>query len=184
MEGKNKKGASRKSGKASKMSAGHSPAPHQDPACGHSKCGAFCQVAYVGPTSHPRDHHILTVAGGSMQVWTAAIVVGVGIVLTGAVAYQSVQAQSAYRGAALRPSASASANTVSVTERLNQIEKLLKEVQMTCATAPAAEPAKIMKGSPTSTLPTSEQIKVPTKATSTQYEQIKATGESVSSSRP
>lgn len=66
--------------------------PTNDAVCGHSGCGRMCNVRYVGPTSHVHDHHIIHAARGIAHVWTAAIVAGLAVVLTGAIAYASVEA--------------------------------------------------------------------------------------------
>lgn len=61
--------------------------------CGHSGCGGgTCNVRYVGPTTHMRDHHIVHAARGASNVWTAAIVAGLAVVLTGAIAYTALGA--------------------------------------------------------------------------------------------
>lgn len=61
--------------------------------CGHSGCGGgTCNVRYVGPTTHIRDHHIVHAAKGASNVWTAAIVAGLAVVLTGAIAYTALGA--------------------------------------------------------------------------------------------
>jgi len=72
--------------------AANSPAPC-DAACGHSGCGPSCQVRYVGPTSHVRDHHALHAARGASHIWMAAIVTGFALVLTGAIALSATQAR-------------------------------------------------------------------------------------------
>lgn len=61
--------------------------------CGHSLCKDRCVVRHVGPTSHMRDHHILHAGRGVAHVWTAVIIAGLAIVLTGAVAYSAANAQ-------------------------------------------------------------------------------------------
>jgi len=61
--------------------------------CGHSHCQDRCRVRYIGPTSHIRDHHILHTARGVAHVWTAAIIAGLAIVITGAIAFSAVNAQ-------------------------------------------------------------------------------------------
>jgi hypothetical protein len=72
--------------------AGNSPAPTKVGPCGHSHCGDVCRVRYIGPVSNMRDHHILHTARGVSHIWTAAIIAGLAVVLTGAVAYSSVNA--------------------------------------------------------------------------------------------
>jgi hypothetical protein len=142
MEEKSKKSARKSSGGKIRMSAGHSPAPHMEPACGHSKCGVACRVAYVGPTSHPRDHHVLTMARGSMHVWSAAIVVGLAVVLTGAVAFQSVRAQEMRRAAVVtKGEVYTRGDMMKVMERLDQMEKSLKDVKAFCGGIIKTEPS-------------------------------------------
>ena len=65
---------------------------NEDPTCGHSTCGRTCNVRHAGPTSPIRDHHIAHIARGVSNVWTASIVAGLAVVLTGAIAYSAVQA--------------------------------------------------------------------------------------------
>jgi len=85
--------------------AGNSPEPVQftEPsmaaACGHSHCQDRCRVRYIGPTSHIRDHHILHTARGVAHVWTATIIAGLAIVITGAIAFSAVNAQNQYQDA-------------------------------------------------------------------------------------
>ncbi len=64
------------------------------PGCGH-ECVGSCQVRHVGPTSHLRDHHVRHAAKSVSHTWMAAIVTGVAIVLTGALALGDVQASDA-----------------------------------------------------------------------------------------
>jgi len=63
------------------------------PTCGHDACGAECKVRYVGPVSSMRDHHILHAAHGTSHIWAAAIIAGLAVVLTGAIAFSVAQAQ-------------------------------------------------------------------------------------------
>jgi len=80
-----------------RIKAAGSPEPMESmsnmgPSCGHGGCGLSCSVRYVGPTSPMHNHHIVNAARGASQVWTAAIVAGLAVVLTGAIAYTAVQA--------------------------------------------------------------------------------------------
>lgn len=93
----------------------------EDPSCGHSGCGRTCQVRYCGPTTHMRDHHIVHAARGAAHVWTAAIVAGLAIVLTGAIAYTAVEAQT--------PSTATMLNRI-----LNELRDLRKRVDAMDAT--------------------------------------------------
>lgn len=88
--------------------------------CGHSGCDTSCKVRYVGPVSNIRDHHIVHAARGVAHVWTAAIVAGLAVVLTGAIAYTAVQAESpnGSNGSVLRELARINA-------RLNVIEQTI-----------------------------------------------------------
>ncbi len=80
--------------KKSGRKAANTPAPcGPGSTCGHSGCeGGTCSVRYVGPTSHPRDHHVQEAAHGARHVWTAAIVAGLAVVLTGTIAFSAVDA--------------------------------------------------------------------------------------------
>jgi hypothetical protein len=86
-----KKRVIRKSAKA-----GNSPSPSIESKCGpcgHSDCNDRCRVRYIGPTTHVRDHHILHAARGISHIWPAVIIAGLAIVLTGAIAYNTANAQ-------------------------------------------------------------------------------------------
>jgi hypothetical protein len=96
------------------------------PSCGHGGCGVECNVRYCGPTSHMRDHHIMHAAKGASQVWMAAIVAGLAVVLTGAVAFSSVEAQVKAGAANARPAAPA---TVSIESRLDRISAKLDQLE-------------------------------------------------------
>jgi len=76
--------------------AANSPSPSSKSKCGpcgHSHCDNRCRVRYIGPTTHVRDHHILHAARGISHVWPAVIIAGLAIVLTGAIAYHTANAQ-------------------------------------------------------------------------------------------
>jgi hypothetical protein len=76
--------------------AGNSPSPSTKSKCGpcgHSHCDDRCRVRYIGPTTHVRDHHILHAARGISHIWPAVIIAGLAIVLTGAIAYHTANAQ-------------------------------------------------------------------------------------------
>lgn len=80
------------------IKAANSPEPTGpmggDAACGHGGCGPTCSVRYVGPTSSMRDHHALHAARGMTHIWSAAVVTGLAIVITGAIAFNAAQAES------------------------------------------------------------------------------------------
>ena len=117
------------------------PVPPTDPACGHGGCGMECKVRYVGPTSHMRDHHIVHAARGMTHVWTAAIVTGFAIVLTGAVAFNAVQAKTSTEvqdsQAVLKEDLTRSVQTLS--ERISVMEESLKRVEASCQGASSGQ---------------------------------------------
>lgn len=88
--------------------------------CGHSGCETSCQVRYVGPVSSIRDHHIIHAARGVTHVWAAAIVAGLAVVLTGAIAYTAVQADTDYTHAT---------DQISLQRQLSQINARLDRIE-------------------------------------------------------
>lgn len=119
------------------MEDASSPAPTDiGPVCGHdsmSCSGGTCGVRYVGPTTHIRDHHAVHAARGVSHVWTAAIVSGFAVVLTGAIAFTAVNAQ--VEAAAAKPAPAADAVMAS---RLDRLERLVLETRDACKTAAKA----------------------------------------------
>ncbi|MEO5927827.1 MAG: hypothetical protein ABIO72_03845 [Patescibacteria group bacterium] len=114
---------------------GSMPDEPTDPQCGHSDCtGGACNVHYVGPTSHMRDHHIVHAARGISHVWSAAIITGLAVVITGTVAFSSVQAKT------MTPPLSTDAGLVSelraLSMRLDRMEGQLKVMGETCTVTP------------------------------------------------
>ncbi|MCC7357764.1 hypothetical protein IT408_04675 [Candidatus Uhrbacteria bacterium] len=120
--------------------AAHSPVPEgmnaHEPSCGHGGCGVSCSVRYVGPTSHVRDHHIFHTARGVGQVWTAAIVAGLAVVLTGAIAWSTVDAQS--RPAVDTTNSAIRQSVEQLGKRLDRIEEMLKMLTSQCKSSAAA----------------------------------------------
>lgn len=100
--------------------------PGTDALCGHGGCGSGqCNVRYVGPTSHPRDHYALHAARGVAHIWMAVIVTGVSMVLTGALAFTAVQAKTD-QDQSLRDGKSR-ADLTRVMERLDKIERAVNQ---------------------------------------------------------
>ncbi len=93
--------------------------------CGHSSCSETCNVRYVGAVSQISDHHALHAARGVGHIWTATIVTGFAIVVTGAIALQSAQARVSQPPAAGRDMAA-------VMQRLDRIERAIMETQRAC----------------------------------------------------
>ncbi|MBU2566045.1 hypothetical protein KKG46_00615 [Patescibacteria group bacterium] len=73
--------------------ATNSPSVQPISSCGHSHCDTHCRVRYIGPTSRIHDHHILHTARGVAHIWTATIIAGLAIVITGTVAFTTVSAK-------------------------------------------------------------------------------------------
>jgi hypothetical protein len=87
--------------------------------CGHSGCKETCNVRYSGPTTGLRDHHAAVAANGVQHVWTAAIIAGLAVVLTGAIAYSAVQANEPINDL----------NSTVINQRLDRIERAIKQIQ-------------------------------------------------------
>jgi hypothetical protein len=95
----------------------------------------------VGPVSHIRDHHALHAAQGVSHIWSASIITGFAIVLTGAIAFQTAQAKTA-QSAATGTRALQSENAQLI-QRLNRLEALMLDTRRACGggeEAPAAAP--------------------------------------------
>ena len=100
--------------------------------CGHEGCGLACNVRYVGPTSSLRDHHMLHAARGVTHIWAAAVVTGLAVVITGSVAFSSVQASADQQSNALRQQNPGQNDWARVMDRLSQVERALGEVKQVC----------------------------------------------------
>lgn len=113
---------------------GGSPSEDSNPACGHGGCGRSCSVRYVGPTSHMRDHHILHAAKGVTHIWSAAIVTGFAIVLTGAIAFNAAQASTEKKTTEgqLKTTQDVGREVRKLTARIESMEALLKKVATQC----------------------------------------------------
>ncbi len=111
------------------MAAASSPSPDAMSAfnaCGHDGCHeGGCNVRYVGPVSHLRDHHALHAARGVAHVWTAAIVSGLAVVVTGFLAYNAAQAAVPARG----PTSEMRA----VMQRLDRMEEMMRNAMERCS---------------------------------------------------
>ncbi len=99
--------------------------------CGHSACGVSCNVHYAGPTTSIADHHTGHAARGVNHVWAAAIVSGLAVVLTGAIAYSSVEASSVSSTAGTAIVVQSEVDRL--VERLNTLEVQLRDVKTACA---------------------------------------------------
>ena len=104
--------------------------------CGHSGsgcAGGVCQVHYVGPTSQISDHHTLRAAHASSHIWAAAIVSGLAVVLTGVVAYSSVEASTAQHEVVAQDANRSDMDQMF--ERINSLEAAIQSMKESCAAA-------------------------------------------------
>lgn len=122
-------GASLPEGGASPMEGG------MGSTCGHSSCGRTCNVRYVGAVSHIRDHHAMHAARGVAHIWTASIVTGFAIVLTGVIALNSVQAETRAPRAAANP-----VDMGQVMQRLDRLERMVAQTRDACQGTDAVAP--------------------------------------------
>lgn len=158
-----KKTTTRKRVTRTKKSAGNSPAPSTMGAatCGHDgHCmGAMCNVRYVGPTSQIADHHATHFAQASTHIWSAAVVTGLALVVTGTIAYQTVSAESTQTARALQKQNANRADIAQVIEQLNRIERVSTETRnlLKGETEPTTDIEKLEK-----TLPKPSQPKITT----------------------
>ncbi len=124
-----------------KVADGNSPIPSRpsnneitsDAVCGHSGCSRQCQVRYIGPTTHVRDHQIFHAARGSTHAWTAALVAGLAVVLTGALAYTAVEAET--------PKVAVDRATIKdLSKRISSLEDVVQQVLNQCQFTPLTHP--------------------------------------------
>jgi len=111
----------------SSAKAANSPSPNGGSCapCGHSHCDSdSCRVRYIGATSPMHHHHILHAARGVTHMWIAVIIAGLAVVLTGAVAYASANAENQkmddYRS---------SQSTAAILDRLEIMEKRMDTME-------------------------------------------------------
>ena len=124
------------------MPEGGSPEPAgpTGTVCGHGgTCvGPQCNVRYAGPTSHIRDHHVFHASRGISHIWLAVLVSGFALVITGAVAWTSVDAKENARiELTAKMDASKEEVNMMIVNRLDNLERALKEVRQVC-TPPAS----------------------------------------------
>lgn len=136
------------------MKAGASPIPTgPGSSCGHEggSCDSRgCRVKYVGPVSHLRDHYAFHAARGATHVWAAAVITGLSLVITGALAYNVVEAKQGAREAAL---AKQTANRADVEKLMNRIEELETVIKQNNLILQAQFPAPTLNEVMRSTMP-------------------------------
>lgn len=110
--------------------------------CGHMGCEnePGCKVRYVGPMSHIRDHHAMHAARGIGHMWAASIITGFAVVVTGVVAFQSVQAKSAVQTE--RGMQMSSMQVVQLNQRLERLEQTIQEMKKACQGDEAIVPSE------------------------------------------
>ena len=118
--------------------AGSSPEPEgavqSSNSCGHGGCGHACRVRYVGQTSHLRDHYTMHAARGVTHIWSAAVVTGLAVVLTGAVGYSVVEARDINTAAASRRLAPITReDLVRINGRMEALERALVRTTEACS---------------------------------------------------
>lgn len=113
-------------------------------ACGHMNCtGGKCGVRYVGPTTPIRDHHVVHAMRSSSHVWSAAIVTGLAVVLTGALGYAVVAAD-----AANQPN-SMYGEFQQINNRLDRIEGMVKKLLDRCESGTCGQAGQKAEQPPT-----------------------------------
>ena len=120
--------------------------------CGHGGCSATdsCRVRYVGQTTHLRDHYAMHAARGVTHIWAAAIVTGLGVVLTGAVGYSAVQASDMREAADERRQMVSQSDIVRLSARLEDMERAIADAKAACS---QAQTGARIEGDESSTVP-------------------------------
>lgn len=128
--------------------------------CSHDGCtGPTCRVRYVGPVSSLGDHHAYHAARGSTHIWAAALITSLALAVTGAVAFQSVEAAQTKQAEVLSKQNASRADIAELKEMMRRIDAKLDKVLGATVGTPTSEELmkKIMpvEGSaiPTNTLP-------------------------------
>ncbi len=102
--------------------------------CGHSGCSSRCEVRYVGPTSPISAHHALHASRGIAHVWSASIISGLAVVLTGVIAYSSIQGgaqAAAYVSPAAQPATRGDVTTLS--QQIQQLQQEVLDLKAICS---------------------------------------------------
>ena len=113
--------------------AASSPIPCGPGGCGHEgTCGPDgCNVRYVGPVSHLRDHHAWHAARGSTHVWAAAVTTGVALVLTAAIAYTTIDAKNVARAESSDEQVATTEDVERIIQRLDKLERAQTDLEVT-----------------------------------------------------
>ena len=116
------------------VKSANSPEPGNS-TCGHGGCGKACSVRFVGPTSHVRDHHIMHAARGVTHIWTAAVVTGFALIVTGAIAFNTAQASTEQRTDSnqLKVKQDIGREVYRLGLRIDEMQASLKQLAQTCS---------------------------------------------------
>lgn len=111
------------------------------PTCGHDgNCTAnACAVTYAGPVSRLHDHHMIRASRGTTHIWPAAVITSLALLVTGTVAFYSVDAAQDQRSAALQKQAANRGDIQKIVEQLNRIERMTADILKTVKPEPSAE---------------------------------------------
>lgn len=115
--------------------------PGTGPTCGHDgNCTPnACYVTYAGPVSRVHDHHMINAARGTTHIWPAAIITSLALLVTGTVAFYSVDAAQDEQTAALQKQAANRADIERIMERLDKIERMTADILVTVKPELSAE---------------------------------------------
>jgi len=105
--------------------------PGNDPTCGHdgSCTAAACNVTYAGPVSRMHDHHMVVAARNTSHIWPAAVITSLALLVTGSLAFSSVQASQDAKTAALEKQTANRADVDRIVQQLNRIEAIVAETR-------------------------------------------------------
>ena len=112
-------------------------------ACGHQNCtGGKCSVRYVGPTTPISNHHLIHTMRNASHVWSAAIVTGLAVVLTGALGYAAF-------GADATGAPTVYGEFQQINFRLDKIEKMVKTLLDRCESGTCGQSQQMTQEQPT-----------------------------------
>ncbi len=82
---------------------------------------------------------MISAARGTMHIWPAAIITSLALLVTGSVAFYSVDAAQDERTAALQKQAANRADIEMIMDRLDEIERMTADILVTVKPQPSAE---------------------------------------------
>lgn len=114
--------------------------------CGHGGCTTGCRVRYVGQTSHLRDHYAMHAARGMTHIWSATIITGLAVVLTGVIGYSVVQAKGSSSSTQWMPPVVTQADVMVLQAQLEDMQRTLSELRASCGMHNGAASSSAMGG--------------------------------------